>query len=299
MNDKFFITLQHLLPQHALSRLVGGIANCNRKTISKPFITWFAKRYQVNMGEAACSDLSQYACFNDFFTRALKPGARVVDDRDGAIVSPADGKVSQLGEIRAGSLLQAKGRQFSLVSLLGGDTELAEAFQEGSFCTVYLSPKDYHRVHMPLAGTLTRMIHVPGKLFSVNQLTSEHVDSLFARNERVVCIFDTETGPMALVLVGAMIVASVDTVWAGEVCPGQMSCADVHYEDHAPAIAIGKGEEMGRFKLGSTVIALFGPGMVQLDALLKAGDAVSMGQSIGTVLLDTAAIEDVIPADLA
>lgn len=283
MNDRLFLALQHLLPHHLVSRIAGGFAASTWGPVKTRFIRWFAGRYQVNMEEALCQDLDQFACFNDFFTRALKPDARPVDFAEDAIVSPADGVVSQLGDIHAGSLIQAKGRQFSLVSLLGGDASLAEAFQEGSFCTVYLSPRDYHRVHMPLAGTLTRMIHVPGKLFSVNQLTSENVDSLFARNERVVCVFDTATGPMALVLVGAMIVASVDTVWAGQVCPGRASRADLHYADHIPPIQIGKGEEMGRFKLGSTVIAVFGPGMTSLDALITAGDAIQMGQRIGTL----------------
>lgn len=288
MNDRLFLALQHLLPHHLVSRTVGWLATSTWAPLKSPFIRWFARRYQVSLDEASCQDLEQFACFNDFFTRELKPGARPVDASDEAIVSPADGVISQQGDIRAGSLLQAKGRHFSLVSLLGGDADLAESFQEGNFCTVYLSPKDYHRVHMPLAGTLTRMIHVPGKLFSVNQLTSENVDELFARNERVVCVFDTDSGPMALVLVGAMIVASVDTVWAGQVCPGRSACADHRYEDHVPAIQIGKGEEMGRFKLGSTVIALFGPGMANLDGLFSPGDSVRMGQRIGVLSCEPA-----------
>lgn len=248
-----------------------------------PFIRWFAKRYEVNLDEALCSDIEQFKSFNDFFTRELKPGMRVIDPNDTAVVSPADGAINQLGIISNGTLLQAKGKAFSLVNLLGGDPNLAEPFQEGSFCTVYLSPRDYHRVHMPLPGTLTRMIHVPGKLFSVNQFTSENVDSLFARNERVVCFFETEYGPMALVLVGAMIVASVDTVWAGQVCPGRSDQNNISYENQIPPVQIGKGEEMGRFKLGSTVVAVFGPGMVSLEAELAAGDPVRMGQRIGTL----------------
>lgn len=283
MNDKLFITLQHLLPQHALSRMAGLLANSAWPVLRDPFIQWFVKRYQVNMAEASCTDPLQYRTFNEFFTRALKEGARPVASGDDVIVCPADGAISQLGPVTQDRLLQAKGRSFSLTSLLGGDPALAEQFQEGCFMTVYLSPRDYHRVHMPLAGTLTRMIHVPGKLFSVNQLTSENVDNLFARNERVVCCFDTDHGPMALVLVGAMIVASVDTVWAGQVCPGRTQRIDVDYRDHVPPIQIGKGDEMGRFKLGSTVIAVFGPGMAALAAELAAGDAVSMGQRIGTL----------------
>lgn len=283
MKGKLFLIFQHLVPQHALSRVVGAIAACRWEFVKTPFINWFAKRYEVNLEEAKCSDISHFKSFNDFFTRELKPGVRPIDPDDEALVSPADGAINQLGRITNGTLLQAKGRHFSLVSLLGGDPELADAFQEGCFCTVYLSPKDYHRIHMPLAGTLTRMIHVPGKLFSVNQLTSENVDSLFARNERVVCFFETAHGPMALVLVGAMIVASVDTVWAGQVCPGREASTHINYEGQVPPVQIGKGEEMGRFKLGSTVVAVFGPGMVQLQTDLAAADAVQMGQRIGTI----------------
>lgn len=284
MKGRLFLLFQHLVPQHALSRLVGAFAACRWAWVKTPFINWFAKRYEVNLSEARCSDLRQFKSFNDFFTRELKPGARPIDADDASVVSPADGAINQLGNIAHGTLLQAKGRHFSLVNLLGGDAELAEPFQEGSFCTVYLSPKDYHRVHMPLAGTLTRMIHVPGKLFSVNQFTSENVESLFARNERVVCFFETDHGPMALVLVGAMIVASVDTVWAGEVCPGREASAHINYEGQIPPVQIGKGAEMGRFKLGSTVVAVFGPGMMQLQADLAAADAVCMGQPIGTIV---------------
>ena len=274
MCDKLFIALQHVVPQHALSRVAGWVANSSWPVLRDPFIQWFVKRYQVNMAEACCSDPLKYRTFNDFFTRALKNDARPIAAGDDAIVCPADGAISQLGPVEQDRVL------------LGGDPALAEQFQEGCFMTVYLSPRDYHRVHMPLAGTLTRMIHVPGKLFSVNQLTSENVDSLFARNERVVCCFDTDQGPMALVLVGAMIVASVDTVWAGQVCPGRTQSIDVDYRDHVPPIQIGKGDEMGRFKLGSTVIAVFGPGMASLAAGLAAGDVVCMGQRIGTLTGD-------------
>jgi len=281
MNDKLFLYFQHLAPQHLLSRCVGALAQSQWRFLKNPFIAWFAKRYAVNMDEAVCSAPLEYASFNEFFTRALKPEMRPIDPKDNAIVSPADGVVSQFGDIDNGTLLQAKGKHFSLTNLLGGDPEAAQAFQEGSFCTVYLSPKDYHRVHMPLAGMLQRMVHVPGKLFSVNQLTSENVDDLFARNERVVCFFDTECGPMALVLVGAMIVASVDTVWAGQVCPRRVKRVDVDYTSQAPAVQIAKGEEMGRFKLGSTVVAVFGPGVAKFSESLEAGDTVRMGEMLG------------------
>lgn len=281
MNDKLFLYFQHLAPQHLLSRCVGALAQCQWRFLKNPFISWFAKRYAVNMDEALCSKPLEYASFNEFFTRELKPGMRPIDTSEYAIVSPADGVVSQFGDIDNGTLLQAKGKHFELNQLLGGDETAAQAFQEGSFCTVYLSPKDYHRVHMPIAGKLTRMVHVPGKLFSVNQVTSENVDGLFARNERVVCFFDTESGPMALVLVGAMIVASVDTVWSGQVCPGRVKRVDIDYTNHAPAIQIAKGEEMGRFKLGSTVVAVFGPGVAKFADSLEAGDTVKMGEKLG------------------
>ncbi len=281
MNEKLFLSLQHLVPQHLLSRCVGALAQSQLPFVKNRFITWFAKRYEVNLDEATYSDPFDYRSFNEFFTRELKPGARPIDSAENAIVSPADGVVSQFGNIDNGTLVQAKGKHFGLVNLLGGDAAAAEAFQEGSFCTIYLSPKDYHRVHMPVAGTLTRMVHVPGKLFSVNQVTAENVDSLFARNERVVCFFDTEFGPMALVLVGAMIVASVDTVWAGQVCPGRVKRVDVDYTDHIPAIQIGKGEEMGRFKLGSTVVAVFGPGVAKFEQTLATGSDIRMGEKLG------------------
>lgn len=293
MNEKLFLALQHLIPQHLLSRGVGALAQTRWRFLKNPFISWFVQRYAVNMDEAVCSDPMQFRTFNEFFTRDLKPGVRPIDANDNSIVSPADGVISQFGDINNGTLVQAKGKKFGLVNLLGGDAKAAEAFQEGSFCTVYLSPKDYHRVHMPLAGKLTRMVHVPGKLFSVNQVTSENVDSLFARNERVVCFFETEFGPMALVLVGAMIVASVDTVWAGQVCPGRVKPVDVDYSHQAPATQIGKGEEMGRFKLGSTVVAVFGHGVAKFAESLNVGERIKMGEILGTAPTPTQEIEQI------
>jgi phosphatidylserine decarboxylase len=283
MKDSLFILLQHVLPQHLLTKLIGTLARCRLTIIKNLFIQWFVKRYNVDMSQAQETDPTSYTDFNAFFTRALKEGVRTVQGDANAIVSPADGAISQLGVIAEDQLLQAKGRTFSLRALLGGDPATAEPFQDGSFVTVYLSPRDYHRLHMPLAGTLTQMIYVPGKLFSVNQLTSERVDSLFARNERVVCLFDTDCGPMAMILVGAMIVGSIDTVWAGQVCPAERQVSTTNYQEHNPPVQIAKGEEMGRFKLGSTIIAVFGPGMATLRDDLQAGDAVQMGQVIGTL----------------
>lgn len=282
MTNTLFILMQYLIPQHLVSRLVGRLANSRHPFIKTQFIGWFAKRYSVNMSEAAQPDLAAYNSFNSFFTRALKPGARPLQGTDQDLICPADGAISQLGAIEHGAILQAKGRHFTVQALLGNDPILAQAFAGGSFATVYLSPRDYHRVHMPVSGQLRKMIYVPGQLFSVNKLTSERVDGLFARNERLICIFDSAIGPMALVLVGAMIVAGIETVWSGHVCPGQRLPFEVDYTDGQNPVVLQKGEEMGRFKLGSTVIAVFGAGMVNLDAQLIAGSAVTMGQVLGT-----------------
>ncbi|SDT91602.1 archaetidylserine decarboxylase [Halopseudomonas salegens] len=279
MRERLFIILQYLLPQQLLSRAAGALAECRWNWVKQPFINWFIKRYQVDMSEAAEPDPTTYACFNDFFTRALKDDARPLDSGADSVLCPADGSISQLGTIEHGRIFQAKGQSFSLLELLGGNPEHAAPFQGGQFATVYLSPKDYHRVHMPLAGTLTDMIYVPGKLFSVNQTTAENVPELFARNERVVCLFDTEAGPMAVVLVGAMIVASVETVWAGLVAPPRRRLQAQHYGQTAPQL--GHGAEMGRFKLGSTAIVLFGPQQVDWASHLVAGSGVSMGEKLG------------------
>ena len=279
MRDRLFILSQYLLPHHLLSRLAGGLANCTWDWVKNPFINWFVKRYQVDMSQAIEQDPTTYACFNDFFTRALLPDARPLDTDQRSILCPADGAISQLGSIEHGRVFQAKGQSFSVLELLGGSTQHADLFQGGQFATVYLSPRDYHRVHMPLSGTLREMIHVPGKLFSVNQLTAGNVPELFARNERVVCLFDTEAGPMAVVLVGAMIVASIETVWAGLVAPPTRQVRSQEYGASAPQLE--RGAEMGRFKLGSTAIVLFGPGHAQWDEKLLAGSIVRMGQKLG------------------
>lgn len=279
MRERLFIISQYLLPQHLLSRLAGCLANCTWAWVKNPFISWFIKRYGVDMREAEQTDPLAFACFNDFFTRALKPDARPLAPEPDSILCPADGTISQLGKIEHGRIFQAKGQSFSVLELLGGHPEHAALFQGGEFATVYLSPKDYHRVHMPCGGTLTDMVYVPGKLFSVNQITAENVPELFARNERVVCLFDTQHGPMAVVLVGAMIVASVETVWAGLVAPPSRQLKTQRYGQAAPALA--RGAEMGRFKLGSTAIVLFAPGHATWDPAMRAGAAVSMGQALG------------------
>lgn len=283
--ESLFILFQYLVPQHLLSRLAGSFANATTPWLKNSLIRKFIRRYGVNMAEAVHSDPEEYASFNEFFTRALKPGARQLTSAANAIASPADGLISALGEIKADRLLQAKNKSFSLAALLGNDMAMTEAFNEGSFATVYLAPRDYHRVHMPLAGKLLKMLYIPGKLFSVNQTTSENIDDLFARNERAVCLFETDAGPMAVILVGAMIVAGIETVWAGQVAPAPHGLSATEYHNEQPTIQLGKGEEMGRFKLGSTVILLFGPGAAQWQEGLEENTVVRMGEALGHIRL--------------
>jgi phosphatidylserine decarboxylase len=250
--------------------------------VKNTFINGFVRHFQVEMHEAQIEEPTAYEHFNAFFTRALKDGARPIDPTPGAILNPCDGAISQLGRIEQGRIFQAKGHSYSVMELLGGDHERAAPFMGGDFATVYLSPKDYHRVHMPLSGTLREMIYVPGRIFSVNTVTAEGVPELFARNERVVCLFDTERGPMAMVLVGAMIVASIETVWAGLVTPPKRTLKTFRYDEASRApIHLEKGAEMGRFSLGSTVILLFGPEQVRWAQHLTALTPVCMGQTLG------------------
>ncbi len=233
------------------------------------------------MSEAEEEDYTRYACFNDFFVRALKKDARIIDTAPHSFACPADGAVSQCGPISAGNIFQAKGRDFSADELLGGNTSLADTFRNGLFTTIYLSPKDYHRLHMPVDGTLISMTHVPGQLFSVNPATTENVPRLFARNERLVCVFETEFGPMALVLVGAMIVASIETTWAGLVAPAGKQISTHNYK--GPEISFRKGEEFARFKLGSTIIALLPEGCAEWQDSFKANACVKMGSPIANL----------------
>lgn len=280
--DKLLTTLQYLVPQHLLSRLVGWIAETRIDAIKNAFISNFAQHYQVNMQEAVEEDPLAYENFNAFFTRALKEGARPIDAAAESIVCPADGAVSQLGDINGDAVFQAKGHYYSLNELLGGDAERAKPFLNGKFATIYLSPKDYHRVHMPFTGTLREMIHVPGDLFSVNTRTAENVPRLFARNERVVAIFDTDMGPMAVVLVGAMIVASIETVWAGIVAPTRRQVRVTRYGNEASkSITLEKGAEIGRFRLGSTAIVCFGPGAAEWLPEFRDGSPTRMGERLG------------------
>jgi len=281
MKDTLFVALQYIIPQHALSRAAGWLANTEIKWIKDPFTRWFVSRFDIDMSLAAEEDPCAYASFNDFFTRALKPGARPICSDKGAIVCPADGAISQLGDIKEGRIFQAKGQDYSLQELVGGDAEIAKLFIGGKFATVYLSPKDYHRVHMPLGGKLKSMIHVPGDLFSVNTVTAENVPRLFSRNERVVCVFDTEIGPMAVVLVGAMIVASIETVWAGQIAPVLRTVKTTHY-DQQQSIELTTGAEMGRFKLGSTAVVLFGEQAMGWSGDYEAGSPTTMGERMGS-----------------
>ena len=276
MKDNLFVFSQYIIPQHALSRLVGWFASTKIEFIKNMFIKNFAKKFGINMSEAKIEDLEAFESFNDFFTRELKDGARPIADTK--LVSPADGAVSQLGKIELGRVFQAKGRDFSVTELLGGDSDRAEPYLNGDFTTIYLSPKDYHRVHMPCAGTLKETIYVPGDLFSVNPATAQGVDGLFARNERLVCMFETEHGPMAMVLVGAMIVAGIETVWSGQVCPLPKE-AQVQTFD-GKEIKLEKGEEMGRFKLGSTVVLCFPQDAIKFKEEIQATSPLMMGQAL-------------------
>jgi phosphatidylserine decarboxylase len=283
MNEKLLVTLQHFVPQHALSRLIGRIANSENRRIKNTFISWFIRRYKVDMSLAAEEDPLAYACFNDFFTRALKPNIRPVCEQPNSIVSPADGAISQLGKITNGRLFQAKGQDYTTQELLGGDETLAQEFADGNFATIYLSPKDYHRVHMPYTGKLRCMVTIPGDLFSVNAATANRVPRLFSRNERAVAIFDTDIGPMAIVLVGAMIVAGIETVWDGTIAPvtdREIQTSLYPYEN----ISLEKGAEMGRFKLGSTAIILFAKNKMHWGTQYTAGSATAVGAKLGVVL---------------
>jgi len=285
MNFKEALTTlpQYVLPHHALSSLMSKLTHCENKTWKNLFIKQIIKHYGVNMDEAREPDINAYKSFNHFFTRELKPGVRPLSSERNAIVCPADGAVSQAGDITDGQIFQAKGKSFTATDLLGGDAARAEPFNNGIFTTIYLSPKDYHRLHMPLTGTLKEMVHIPGRLFSVNGATVNSVPGLFARNERVAAIFDTDSGPMALILVGAIFVSSVETIWHGVVTPPSVTeVQSWQYGDDAPTLKIG--EEMGRFNMGSTIIVLFGKDKAKWDAEFKAEKTVKLGELIGRVV---------------
>lgn len=278
-----FIVVQYLIPQHLLSRLVARLADSRVPWIKNTFIDWFRKQYNVDMSEALEPDPHAYPSFNDFFTRGLRPGAREIDPTPGAIVSPVDGAFSQFGLVEQGSIVQAKGHTYTALELLGADKAVAERFDGGHFATIYLAPRDYHRIHMPLDGRLLSTTYVPGQLFSVNEATVKNVPNLFARNERLVCLFETEAGPMAVVLVGAMIVAGIETVWGGQVAPPPRRITTRRYDQPEGPIVLRKGDELGRFKLGSTVILLFGRDAIRWHESLLPTAAIRLGTAIGTV----------------
>jgi phosphatidylserine decarboxylase len=278
--DNFKIAFQYALPKHGVSKLVGFLAKAKLGFVTTGLIKAFVKSYDINMDEAKHSDPAHFKTFNEFFTRELADGVRPIIEDENKLAHPVDGAVSQLGPIKDGTLVQAKNHYYSLLELVGGDQAIADKFEDGDFATIYLAPSDYHRLHMPVKGTLTDMIYVPGDAFSVNPLTAANVPNLFARNERVVCVFDTELGPMAMILVGATIVRSIETVWAGEITPPRgKSVNQVSYSTEGDdAIVLDKGDEMGRFKLGSTVVCLFGKDKIKFIEELEAGSVTRLGE---------------------
>ena len=278
MSERFAVLLQYLLPKQALTVFAGKVAGTRGGNWTARLIAWFVGRYKVNMAEAANPDINSYATFNDFFTRALRSDARPLAQAD--FVCPVDGAISQFGRIENDQLFQAKGHTYSTTALVGGERELAAQFQDGNFATLYLSPRDYHRIHMPCDGRLTRMIYVPGDLFSVNPVTARGVPGLFARNERVVCVFESAHGPFVLTLVGATIVGSMATVWHGVVNPPRSKEVRV-WDYDKQQVLLKKGDEMGRFLLGSTVVMLFPKNALQFNPQWAPELAVRMGEVMG------------------
>ncbi len=279
MSDHLAVLPQYLLPKQALTRLAGRFASARLGGLTTWVIRKFVARYRVNMAEAANPDIAAYPTFNEFFTRALKDGVRPLSNAP--LICPVDGAISQFGPIEQDQIFQAKGHHYSTTALVGGDAQLAAQFQDGHFATIYLSPRDYHRIHMPAAGRLTRMIHVPGDLFSVNPTTARGVPGLFARNERVVCIFDSTAGPFVLALVGATIVGSVATPWHGIVTPPRSGgLREWRYDKDV--IELTQGQEMGRFLLGSTVVMLFPKGPLAFNPDWQTGGPVQLGEVMAT-----------------
>ena len=278
MSDRRKVLPQYVLPKRGLTAFAGRVASRERGATTTRLVRWFVRKYGVDLSEAAQSDAAAYASFNEFFTRALKAGVRPIADSD--LVCPVDGTISQFGSIEHDQILQAKGHRYSTTALVGGDAALAECFHDGSFATLYLSPKDYHRIHMPCDGTLTRMIHVPGALFSVNPTTARGVPGLFARNERVVCVFESDPlGVFVVTLVGATIVGSMATVWHGAVNPPRVRrVREWHYPERK--VTLAKGEEMGRFMLGSTVVLLFPKRDLRFNPTWQPGGPVRLGEAM-------------------
>lgn len=281
--DNLKVKSQYILPKHLLSRFVGKLASAQLGKLTTFLIKTFIRCYKIDLKDAVITDISQYKTFNEFFTRSLKTTARPLVSDAKALAEPVDGTISELGDIYKDAVLQAKGHYYSLEALLGGDAKAYASFENGSFVTVYLSPKDYHRVHMPFDGKLEKMVFVPGDLFSVNPLTARSVDNLFARNERVVCFFKNEKiGRFAVVMVGATIVASIETVFAGVVAPSAKREKHV-YSYEKDNIVLKKGDELGRFLLGSTVVCVFPKNKVEFAKGLKNGTPVKMGTRLGEI----------------
>jgi phosphatidylserine decarboxylase len=279
--ERILAGFQYILPQHFLSRIVYALMRSEVTWVKNLLISLISRIAGINYDEALSPDPADYASFNAWFTRALKPGARTFDPDPMAFLSPCDGKISETGCLHENRILQAKGKDYSVQDLLAGDPVCSQ-LANGYFSTIYLSPKDYHRIHMPLTGRLQRMIHVPGRLFSVAPYTARYVPRLFARNERVITVFDTDAGPLVMVLVGAMLVSSTETVWAGEVTPTKNKKVTVkdYSSEH---ISLAKGDEMGRFNMGSTVILLMPQGALKSQNKLSSGDVVTVGQKLGTI----------------
>jgi phosphatidylserine decarboxylase len=281
VSDRIKVIPQYLIPKQALTALAGKFASWQGGSLTTNVIRRFVNRYGVNMNEAANADIASYATFNEFFTRPLKAGARPMANAQ--FICPVDGAISQFGTIEADQIFQAKGHHYSTTALVGGDKALASQFENGDFATLYLSPKDYHRIHMPCDGVLRRMIYVPGALFSVNPTTARGVPGLFARNERVVCVFDTPHGPFVNVLVGATIVGSMATVWHGVINPPRSNQVR-EWQYAGKNIALKKGDEMGRFLLGSTVVMLFPKNTIEFNAAWQPTRAIRMGEAMSAAL---------------
>lgn len=276
MSDRFHLLVQQVLPKSWLTRMAGRLADWRGGGLTRWVIARFVARYGVDMNEAQVPDIGHYPTFNDFFTRPLKPGARPLAQAD--LICPVDGSISQFGPIEGDQIFQAKGHRYSTQALVGGDVSLARHFENGHFATLYLSPRDYHRIHMPCDATLKRMVYVPGQLYSVNPATARTVPGLFARNERVVCVFESEGRPWVLVLVGATIVGSMATVWHGRVERSGPDPREWIYPDQD--IGLQQGQEMGRFLLGSTVVMLFPAGPLRFDSTWQPGGSIRMGQAM-------------------
>jgi len=280
--DYLKVIPQYLIPKHALSRLVYGITRCKWTPLKNFLIKFFIVWFKVDMSLAKEPDSTAYKHFNDFFTRELRPGVRPITVDKNIIISPVDGSISQIGKINSAEIFQAKGRLYDLDILLGGDKDITDNFIDGQFATLYLSPRDYHRIHMPLDGKLSKMIFVPGKLFSVNTHTTRVVNRLFARNERIITLFDTEIGPMAIIMVGAMNVGSMETVWAGEITPArERKIITIDYPDQQTHLK--RGIEMGRFNMGSTVIVLFGRDRMRWLPHMQSDQLITMGMPLGQI----------------